>query len=91
MPKGTRICRVCGVEYPYCATATTDKFRWQDVACCPEHGVEYFREVSVSRGEQVPELIITEGQKIVVGKPKSAKETSGKKIKDKADKSEEKE
>lgn len=89
MPKGVRICKVCGTEYPYCTTMTTDKFRWQDVACCPEHGVEYFREVLASRGEQVPELIITEDQKIIAEEVKPVKEVSNKKVKGKADKTEE--
>ena len=52
MATGTRICKVCGCEYPYCRTSRpTGIFRWQDVACCPEHGSIYFAEVAASRGE----------------------------------------
>lgn len=49
-------CRVCGKEYEGCRSAKTDPtlFRWQDVACCPEHGEEYLRRVLESRG-QAPE------------------------------------
>ena len=50
MPKAIRICKICGKEYPYCKTArNSDIFRWQDVACCPEHGSEYFAKVIESR------------------------------------------
>ncbi len=48
----TRICKVCGKEYPYCHTITNDTFRWQDVACCPEHAAEYFERVAIARGEK---------------------------------------
>ena len=50
MKKGTKICKVCGVEYPYCSTnRDTGLFRWQDVACCQEHGSQYFAEVLAAR------------------------------------------
>lgn len=50
MPKGTRICRVCGKEYEYCKTFLTDNlFRYQDVACSPECGAVYFAEIEASR------------------------------------------
>lgn len=50
MAKGTRKCKVCGVEYEYCHTVRgVDLFRWQDVACCPEHGSIYFAKVLESR------------------------------------------
>lgn len=54
--KSTRICKVCGIEYPYCRTARDEGlFRWQDVACCAEHGSQYFAEVLASReGKSVP-------------------------------------
>ena len=52
MAKGTRICKICGKEYPYCTTMTPfDGNRWQDVACCIEHATEYFKQVAISRGE----------------------------------------
>lgn len=52
MPNGTRICKVCGKEYEYCHTVRPySVFRYQDVACCPEHGAIYLKEVRVARGE----------------------------------------
>lgn len=43
MKPSTRICRVCGKEYPYCKTHRPFTVnRWQDVACCPEHGAQFF-------------------------------------------------
>lgn len=52
MAKGTRICKICGKEYPYCTTVTPfDGNRWQDVACCEEHAMEYYKQVAISRGE----------------------------------------
>ena len=53
MVKQTRICKVCGVEYPYCSTVTNDRFRWQDVACCPEHATEYFALVEKARAGEI--------------------------------------
>lgn len=48
--KATKICKVCGKEYEYCRTENTNnRFRWQEVACCPEHGAEYFRRIEESR------------------------------------------
>ena len=46
-----KICKVCGKEYEGCAPAyiEVNVNRWQDVACCPEHGEEYFRRVIESR------------------------------------------
>lgn len=50
MEKGKRICKICGEEYPYCTTKTDpNKFRWQDVACCPEHAEEYLRKIEEAR------------------------------------------
>lgn len=49
MPPATRICKICGKEYPYCQTITNDKFRWQDVACSPKHATEYFELIKQSR------------------------------------------
>ena len=54
MEKATRICKICGIEYPYCKTnRPSEVFRWQDVACCPEHGAMYFDKVMEARGEKV--------------------------------------
>lgn len=53
MAIGTKICRVCGKEYEACHTLRPNlnsEFRWQDVACCPEHGQEYLMKVLKSRG-----------------------------------------
>lgn len=51
MANGTKICRVCGKEYPACTTnrLTPGVFRWKDVACTPECGQEYFRRIMESR------------------------------------------
>lgn len=50
MVKGTRICKICGKEYPYCKTErNAGIFRYQDVACCVEHGTQYFAEVEAAR------------------------------------------
>lgn len=46
----TKRCKVCGREYEYCRTNRRDGiFRWQDVACSPEHGATYFRWIAESR------------------------------------------
>ena len=52
MAKGTRICRVCGKEYEYCHSVKVwdGVNRWQDIACCPEHGAQYFAEVLGNSG-----------------------------------------
>lgn len=48
--KDTRICKICGKEYKACRPVyTNDIYRWQDVACCQEHGLEYFALVEESR------------------------------------------
>ena len=50
MKKATKICKVCGAEYPYCKVwGCSDAFRWQDVGCCEEHGMEYFATVMAGR------------------------------------------
>ena len=50
--KATKICKICGNEYEYCHTFRRDSiFRWQDVACCVEHGNQYFAEIAASRNE----------------------------------------
>lgn len=54
--KATKICKICGNEYEYCHTFRRDSiFRWQDVACCPEHGSQYFAKIAESRGE-IPKI-----------------------------------
>ncbi len=61
MAKGTRICKICGVEYEYCRTDSRipGVFRWQDVACCSEHGAEYLHLIKVSRGEITEAAAVT--------------------------------
>ena len=51
MATATKKCKVCGNEYEYCHTVrrVAGVFRWQDVACCPEHGVIYLEKVRKSR------------------------------------------
>lgn len=51
MAKATKTCKVCGKKYEYCHTFRIVPFRWQDVACCVEHGNQYFAEIAASRGE----------------------------------------
>ncbi len=59
--KGTRICKICGREYKYCKTfRNTGMFRWQDVACSPEHGAAYFAEIAASRGQTVRNVAIND-------------------------------
>lgn len=55
MAIGIKVCKVCGREYEACHTLRPNngEFRWQDVACCPEHGAEYLRAIMISRGEIV--------------------------------------
>ena len=54
MAKGIKICKVCGREYEACHTLRpnlNNEFRWQEVACSPEHGAEYLRQVLIARGQ----------------------------------------
>lgn len=53
MGNGIKVCKVCGKEYKACAPAynTGDMYRWQDVACCQEHGMEYFRLIAEARAD----------------------------------------
>lgn len=56
MANNTRICKICGKEYPYCKTAfVPGSFRYQDVACCAEHGQEYLAKIVESRAEKKTE------------------------------------
>lgn len=53
MLPNTKRCKICGKEYKYCKTESLkDIFRWRDVACCPEHGKEYFRLIMESRSAE---------------------------------------
>lgn len=59
--KATKICKICGNEYEYCHTFRRDSiFRWQDVACCVEHGNQYFAEIAASRGEAPKPEVVAE-------------------------------
>lgn len=63
MTTATKICKVCGKEYEYCHTfrRVAGVFRWQDVACSPEHGSAYLAKVEASRmGENVHEEVSEE-------------------------------
>lgn len=68
MPATFRKCKICGVEYPYCKTALRDDvFRYQDVACCPEHGSMYLAKILESRGIK-PKTNVEEAHSSVVDK-----------------------
>lgn len=63
MAIGVKVCKVCGKEYEACHTLRPNmnsEFRWQDVACCPEHGAEYLRRILISRGQLAEEPAKTE-------------------------------
>lgn len=51
MATAIKKCKVCGGDYEYCHTLkrTAGVFRWQDVACCPEHGSIYLARIRESR------------------------------------------
>lgn len=53
MATATRKCKVCGCEYEYCHTTrrVAGVFRWQDVACSPEHGSIYLAQIMESRSK----------------------------------------
>ena len=54
--KSTRICKVCGKEYPFCRTERPKgTFVYQEVACCKEHAAEYFASIAASRNENKAE------------------------------------
>lgn len=44
MDRSLKTCRVCGKQYKPCRPryAGDSIYRWQDVACCAEHGAQYF-------------------------------------------------
>lgn len=68
--KGIRKCKVCGKEYEYCHTFRPTTFRWQDVACCLEHGNEYFAQIAAVRGETFEGIPDTAPKSAPVAEPK---------------------
>lgn len=75
MMPNTKICKICGKEYKYCKTESLkDIFRWRDVACCPEHGKEYFRQIMESRSESETNFVAktTEKKSVKAAKTNSA-------------------
>lgn len=66
MGNGTRVCKICGAEYPYCHTdRPTGMFRWQDVGCCPEHAEKYFIAVLKDRGQYSDKKLVAEMRRSV--------------------------
>ena len=55
MATAMKKCKVCGCEYEYCHTERriAGVFRWQDVACSPEHGSIYLAKIEASRANLV--------------------------------------
>lgn len=64
MATATRKCKVCGCEYEYCHTTRRVEgvFRWQDVACSPEHGSIYFTQIMKSRSKENTENVLVEAK-----------------------------
>ena len=58
MATATKKCKVCGIEYEYCHTIrrTPGVFRYQDVACCPEHGSIYLARITASRASSISDF-----------------------------------
>lgn len=55
--KATKICKICGKEYPFCKTVRPKgTFIYQEVACCEEHAIEYFAKIAASRNGNKPEV-----------------------------------
>lgn len=56
MPRATKECRVCGKTYTACNTNRhfDGSFHWREVACSPECGQEYLRQVIASRAPAKP-------------------------------------
>lgn len=69
MADNKMICRVCGKEYDPCHTAKVNgAFRWQDVACCVEHGMEYLDRIRKSRMPQPEKAPVVLKRKTTVEK-----------------------
>lgn len=76
MDKPTKKCRICGKEYEACKPiyVSDNPYRWQDVACCEEHGMEYFARVAASRNVE------TKAEQIDSGIEDSATESEAKEL-----------
>ena len=87
MAKGIKICKVCGKEYEACHTLRpnlNNEFRYQEVACCPEHGAEYLRRVLIARGqasdqstEEKAEILEEDADTRPVKRARKKKQTEG--------------
>ena len=60
MAKVTKKCRLCGKTYEVCLPPfmEVNTHRWQDVACCVEHGIDYFAMIEASRSKACAPAII---------------------------------
>lgn len=66
--RANRVCKWCGAEYEGCHTIFNgNMYRWQDVACCIEHGALYFEAIANDRGTTLPDDIAEIAEK---AKPK---------------------
>lgn len=62
-----KICKVCGKEYEPCRSIrpTDSVFNWRVVACSPQCGQEYFRQVTEARGKADEPAVITQHYKVI--------------------------
>lgn len=58
---------MCGKTYKYCRTAFSsgNVFRWQDVACCPEHAAIYFARIEASRSANKTDVDVLEEEEYI--------------------------
>lgn len=77
MATATKICKVCGKEYPYCRTErrVAGVFRWQDVACSVEHGSIYLERILASRNGEPESRQAEEVAEVVKEKSEDIGET----------------
>lgn len=61
-------CRVCGNSYEGCRHAFSNNgvFRWQAVACSPECGEIYLKNILASRGETKDDKVASEEDDLVL-------------------------
>ena len=77
MARSIKVCKICGKEYEYCRTERkSNVFRWQDVACCFEHGSQYFADVERARGVSTNNETIPAKKTVGKTRSKSVKNTS---------------